>query len=663
MDRPHSRETEAAPLTHRVDMESGKYYSIYEELPQPPAGTISTRVLALLPGAPGDLIQCQLRTVIIGTVDNATRYEALSYCWGEENETETIQCNGRAILVRRNLEAALRQLRLPDRPRILWADAICINQENIPERNSQVSIMSLIYRHAESVVVWLGEASDTTEQAMWFLYKLSDANEKFGDIVRTGFMPHTTWPWPEIGKFLGIRLDPLRRRKPGPIMALEDFMRRSWFNRLWIIQEVTSATDIHIRCGHFSIPWRKLYDGLRFSAKCSITENKLDSSPWAPFTLRLEEKSTVGLLYLLQYYQYADCMDPRDKIYAHFGLSRLTHLESLRSLREEYASIGISPDYEIPVQELYKRFAYAMIKLKENLDILSVLGLCRTETPSLPSWVPDWQPSIAIAPLLEYTRTGPKPFCASGGTKTLPELIQNTLVLRGFVYDTVLHVSDEYKYLIQSDQSSISLMSLRSAIEPFISWAMSFSALWAQYDLMALNHSPGTWEQQLDTYWQTLVCTSKSGIKDDPEFVLQGMDEHEFVKIFKMWFYGRVFTRLSFRYGLSSPSLLIFPICILLDMILLALISWGTPSVYTSIFSLLRIAGRRVVRTRKGHLGLVVPGARVGDSIGIFQGGKTPLIMRATGVGTWKILGDGYIHGIMNGEVWDETKCEEIRFD
>lgn len=53
------------------------------------------------------------------------------------------------------------------------------------------------------------------------------------------------------------------------------------------------------------------------------------------------------------------------------------------------------------------------------------------------------------------------------------------------------------------------------------------------------------------------------------------------------------------------------------------------------------------------------------DSIGIFQGGKTPLIMRAraTGVETWKILGDGYIHGIMNGEVWDETKCEEIRFD
>jgi hypothetical protein len=141
------------------------------------------------------------------------------------------------------------------------------------------------------------------------------------------------------------------------------------------------------------------------------------------------------------------------------------------------------------------------------------------------------------------------------------------------------------------------------------------------------------------------------------------MEQHKFVKLFKMWFHGRVFTRLAFRYGLSSPSLPIFPLCVLLDMVLLALISQGTLSVYVRLFSLLRIAGRRVVCTRKGHLGLVVPGARVGDSIGIFQGGKTPLIMRATGVGTWRILGDGYIHGIMNGEVWDESKCEEIRFD
>ena len=78
---------------------------------------------------------------------------------------------------------------------------------------------------------------------------------------------------------------------------------------------------------------------------------------------------------------------------------------------------------------------------------------------------------------------------------------------------------------------------------------------------------------------------------------------------------------------------------------------------------LVKIGGRRLARTQRGHLALVVAGAREGDSVGIFQGGKTPLIIRATGTGTWQILGDAYVHGIMKGEVWDELKCEEIQFD
>jgi hypothetical protein len=75
------------------------------------------------------------------------------------------------------------------------------------------------------------------------------------------------------------------------------------------------------------------------------------------------------------------------------------------------------------------------------------------------------------------------------------------------------------------------------------------------------------------------------------------------------------------------------------------------------LLSHVKVSGRRLARTRKGHLALVTPRARDGE------GGKTPLIMRSTSIGTWWMIGDGYVHGIMKGEVWDKYECEEIRFD
>lgn len=166
---------------------------IYEDLPEHSGKKISIRALALFPGAAGDPLQCQLRAVVLDDVGNAPACETLSYCWGDHPETELININGQDFNVRPNLEAALRHLRRTDRTRMLWADAICINQKNIPERNYHVSIMSLIYRQAERVVVWLGEASDTTEEALRLLNKLSDASEIFSDALTTRKGMQSVW--------------------------------------------------------------------------------------------------------------------------------------------------------------------------------------------------------------------------------------------------------------------------------------------------------------------------------------------------------------------------------------------------------------------------------------------------------------------------------------
>jgi hypothetical protein len=70
--------------------------------------------------------------------------------------TEPILVNGASVAVTVNLESALRYLRHSDLPRVLWIDAICINQHDLGEKRHQVSIMQSIYTYAEQVVVWLG---------------------------------------------------------------------------------------------------------------------------------------------------------------------------------------------------------------------------------------------------------------------------------------------------------------------------------------------------------------------------------------------------------------------------------------------------------------------------------------------------------------------------
>ncbi len=93
-------------------------------------------------------------------------YEALSYAWGSSGETETIYVDGRDLRITVNLHAALLHLRTPLIDRVVWADAVCINQANILERGSQVQMMATIYAKASRVIVWLGKSASESEKAM-----------------------------------------------------------------------------------------------------------------------------------------------------------------------------------------------------------------------------------------------------------------------------------------------------------------------------------------------------------------------------------------------------------------------------------------------------------------------------------------------------------------
>jgi hypothetical protein len=112
-----------------------------------------TRLLILEPGSGKDPIRCRLDQY---RLDKAPRFEALSYAWGDGPKDREVHTSDKMLLVSQNLHTALSHLRYPDQTRVLWADAICINQQDTDEKANQVQLMGQIYETAMGVIVWLG---------------------------------------------------------------------------------------------------------------------------------------------------------------------------------------------------------------------------------------------------------------------------------------------------------------------------------------------------------------------------------------------------------------------------------------------------------------------------------------------------------------------------
>ena len=112
----------------------------------------------------------ELNTV---SLDTNPDYSALSYEWGDPNDAGEIEVNGSPLTVTRNLIAALS--RIGSTRRLMWVDAICINQADVTEKNYQVLMMARIYKQAEGVVSWLGDSDDSSRRGMRFISDLASS--------------------------------------------------------------------------------------------------------------------------------------------------------------------------------------------------------------------------------------------------------------------------------------------------------------------------------------------------------------------------------------------------------------------------------------------------------------------------------------------------------
>jgi hypothetical protein len=303
-------------------------------------------------------------------------YEALSYTWGstinpetayvERQETTDDQIVSQTTLeLGQNLATALSHLRYPDKPRILWVDAICIDQQNNPERDQQVQRMREIYKYADRVVVWLGISSEKSALALSTLEYLGKQVEVTRDHA---ILPSPDCTEPQLVNTVELPFD------EGLWQAVLEILERPWFERVWVVQEIQlgSPTSM-VQCGEYQISWylirRAIFHLCTGGAK-----------PIAELGYIVSLFSDVRgdpLPALLHYCNRLKCSDPLDKVYGILGLA------------PPLVASKIHPSYELSAPEAYKT---TFLSHLETVRRLELLDHCHTHSQVVqsPSWVPDW---------------------------------------------------------------------------------------------------------------------------------------------------------------------------------------------------------------------------------------------------------------------------------
>ena len=333
------------------------------------------RLIHLDGGARNDGLSIQVQENVC--LETAPEYEALSYTWGDSQKECSISCGSESIAITANLATALIQLRDTDKPRTLWIDQICINQDDVHERNKQVALMHRIYSRAENVVIWLGK-------------------EGPDDGMAFGFVPHLLSYLPPLSAGHGATQQGLIASQAFPILgspawiALSRVFSRPYFRRAWIIQEVALARHAVVYCGPYVIDWDLLAAASTYQngQLASDAENAHDAVAAIMELNRNDHGRGNDLVDALFMSYRFNCTDLRDKIFAMLGLAQ---------------ALVLQPDYNSSVEDVYLQTTQSLLVALGNLDILCCVSHPK-RIATLPSWVPDWQAQVVVKRKLGKSR-------------------------------------------------------------------------------------------------------------------------------------------------------------------------------------------------------------------------------------------------------------------
>ncbi|KAK5996826.1 Heterokaryon incompatibility 6-like protein [Cladobotryum mycophilum] len=299
--------------------------------------TDAIRLVRLRKGSPEDPIRCDLFDSFLHESE-CIPYEALSYAWGSISNPEEIVVDGvKTLAITSNLHTALHYLRLGDQDRILWIDAICINQKDMKEKGHQVGQMRSVYENAEKVLIWLGLGNANVDHVMDLMNRLDK------QVISLGYNSiNSSKSWEMMQNLLlkqyGRTDHDLRRS------ALRMLLEKPWFRRVWVVQEVASARRAVVVCGWRSVSTRtfclmpfalEMQIDKRIQAVLEIMPGSLRGASW------WAEKRDLRTI--LKKFGDSEATDPRDNIYALFGISSNTRDNSI-----------LQPDYDATLKRVIR---------------------------------------------------------------------------------------------------------------------------------------------------------------------------------------------------------------------------------------------------------------------------------------------------------------------
>jgi len=632
------------------------------------------RILELLPdgaiGIVGSQVHCRLRTERLS--DSEDNYTAISYVWGDPDNRVPIVCDGKIVEITVNLADALRHIRDHTEHRFVWADAVCINQQDDIEKGHQVKRMGQVYENAVEVVVWLGKDDEGIAEDCFNLIRETNEYvdhqlEIYSDVQNI----------PLITRESSFSFEKSRWDKVNKLTELP------WFRRFWVVQESALAKECQLLWGGHQLDFAELCElsffiyrmdfasllGLpqtgivadNFFAQSTYQPAKswMGSKPLIKSFLKILQRECI-FLDGLELGRRFDVSFDVDRVYAFLG-------NPLARKHEEHALL-IEPDYSKSAEQVYfevacellahPREAPYLLSRVSHHDSDCVDSMALGTDGTLPSWVPRWDKGFRELSMSEVTFW----YRAGGGMK-FRAIVQNdkSLLLPTINFDHLIWTSD----IIQSNNLNLDPngwdKDTRTSKKPLI------DLLFANVQKALQKHWPSGNSELLpnsmstqDAFSLTIVRQYTSVnpsifdlVKHQQAFLAYLQAARQLIGILPKKGMRRAAQKLLTSFSRSGkPSQLPHSVQ-----------DTRNTSPTTFLRELPCTDKRRFAITKAGRFGLVPWLAEPNDVCRVCPGMEAPLILRPRKDGRYGFVGDSFIHGVMRGEVMEQLGKGEMKLE
>ncbi|KAI4268415.1 MAG: hypothetical protein LQ337_007853 [Flavoplaca oasis] len=620
------------------------------------------------PSSNDGTVICTLETANLST---EPQYSALSYTWGPPTQQaqqrgmtskriHPISVNGTPCLVTENLFHFLRFAASNSKPGPWWIDAICINQDDILERNQQVLRMTDVYASASRVVVWLGEEEEYTNLAVRIIKAFGSI--RLQDLFRIDPLRPSVGTVVLANETVGLSID-----KYG-CEALFWFYRRSWFTRIWVLQERALARQLAFQCGSQAVAREDLLNVAIYLSNSNWThvrfgrpmdpDSALVSVPiisgiknaLAVLVFRLQKNADCGsqLLTAILLSRHCRSSNPRDKVYGLLGL--------LDSARETKPFNTILPDYRRTIPEVYLQATKLLLESAEDLLILStVVDRTHKEVDDLPSWVPDYSVTSTTG-IWCATERGYRP---AKGLQAYWHVgdASSSLSLCASRLDTISEVGESKHELMHERRGEKLLSIVANMKDAYVPGQSKIEALWRTLivDFWVEENSmdgyiwgkfefpaPELVEEQ---FGEWLAWTAAQWLHQEQRCTKPRHPSKTSQETIVLWD----------RLCKSDDGALLRPVEDILE--LAEHTNWLDTDIYelelNRSYQVLfdHTPHARFFTTRIGYMGMGPLSLQDGDSVWLVPGSQTLFVLRdKPGLKRYEFVGDCYVHGVMNGE-------------